>query len=76
MPKDTSFPQYSHFAICEHLLVNLERRYIITIVIKMQVFFTIFYLEQIFAYFYLLLILNIEFSIIVGNYVRRLSDGS
>ena len=39
IPKVISFPQYSHFAISEHLLVNFERINIIISPAKMQAFF-------------------------------------
>ena len=39
IPKDISLPQYSHLAICEHLLKNLQRIYINRKFHKMQAFF-------------------------------------
>ena len=42
MPKDISFPQYSHFAMCEHLLTKLQRRYNSTYPCKMQALFACF----------------------------------
>ncbi len=62
MPKVISFPQYSHFAISEHLLINLQRNDITTNKNKMQAFFIIILKNRKFVLFFVLLV---DFIIII-----------
>lgn len=72
IPKVISFPQYSHFAISEHLLTNLQRIDINTNNIKMQVFFYNILKKRKFVLFF---ILFIDFSYyIYYNYIGKLKE--
>lgn len=63
MPKVISFPQYSHFAISEHLLINLQRIDINTKRNKMQAFFIIISKKRKFVLFFPFLVDFIEYII-------------
>lgn len=66
IPNVISFPQYSHFAISEHLLVNFERIDITTYSAKLQVFFILFFYKGNF-----LLIFNVIIDFILIIYYNN-----